>query len=178
MSRVGKKPVQLEGGVTASVEGTRIIVKGSKGQLDYSFLPGIGVEVGEKSIQVTRETDHRDHRSLHGLTRALIQNMVIGVSKGYEKKLEMSGVGYKAEVKQDQIFLSVGFTNPKALKIPSDLNVLVDKNNKITVSGIRKEAVGEFASRIRRVRPPEPYKGKGIKYDTERIVRKVGKTSA
>jgi large subunit ribosomal protein L6 len=178
MSRVGKKPVQLESGVTAVVEGTKIIIKGSKGQLDYTFLPGIGVEVGEKSIQVTRETDHRDHRSLHGLTRALIQNMVIGVSKGYEKKLEMSGVGYKAEVKQEQIILSVGFTNPKTLAIPSELKVLVDKSNKITVSGIRKEAVGEFAAQIRRVRPPEPYKGKGIKYDTERIVRKVGKTSA
>ncbi len=178
MSRVGKKPVQLESGVTAAVSGNTVTVKGPKGQLEYTFLPGIGVEVKDDLVEVTRETDHRDHRSLHGLTRALIQNMVIGVSKGYQKKLEMSGVGYKAEVQQGRIMLSVGFPAPKSLAIPSELEVTVENNNKITVSGIHKDMVGEFAARIRRVRPPEPYKGKGIKYDTERIVRKVGKTSA
>ena len=178
MSRVGKKPITLESGITAAVSGDTITVKGPKGQLDYRFLPGIKVAVEENLIQVSRETDHRNHRALHGLTRALIQNMVIGVSKGYEKKLEMSGVGYKAEIKGDELLLSVGFSSPKAMPIPSDVEVTVDKSGKIVVSGIRKELVGEVAARIRRVRPPEPYKGKGIKYETERIVRKVGKTSA
>jgi len=178
MSRIGKKPVVLESGVSASVNGSTVIVKGPRGQLEYTFRPGISVGVEGNSVMVKRETDHRNHRSLHGLTRALIQNMSLGVSKGFVRKLEMQGVGYKAELKKDELWLYVGFPNEKILKVPAGLSVTVEKNTIITVSGQSKQAVGQFAAAVRRIRPPEPYKGKGIKYAEETIVRKVGKTTS
>lgn len=178
MSRVGEKIITLENGVTIKVEGSTVAVTGPKGRLEYVLQPGIEVAVDDQEVRVTRASDHRRHRSLHGLTRTLIQNMAMGVFQGYEKKLEMNGVGYKAEVKQGSIHLFVGFPKPKSVAIPEGVEVRVEKNTRITVFGINKEQVGEIAASIRRVRPPEPYKGKGIKYVEERVVRKVGKTSA
>lgn len=178
MSRIGKKPIVLESGVSASLSGNTISLKGPKGQLNYELRPGISVSVEGNHLQVTRENDHRTLRSLHGLTRALLQNMVVGVSKGYTRKLEMQGVGYKSEVKKDEIWLYVGFPKEKIVKIPQGVTVTIEKGTVITITGIDKEALGRFAATVRRVRPPEPYKGKGIKYAEEKIVIKVGKTSS
>jgi large subunit ribosomal protein L6 len=178
MSRIGKKPITLESGVSAVVTGSTIVLKGPKGQLQYEIQPGIQVQVDGNVVTVKRESDHRQHRSLHGLTRALIQNLMIGVSKGYMRKLELQGVGYKAEVKKDVVALAVGYPEEKTVKIPVGVNVSIEKGTVITLSGINKEDLGQFAAALRRVRPPEPYKGKGIKYMEETIVRKVGKTTS
>ena len=178
MSRIGKKPIVLEGGATAQVSGSDVIVKGPKGQLKHSLDAGVTVGVEGNTVVVHRESDHRTHRALHGLTRALIQNMVNGVTKGYTRKLEMQGVGYKAELKKDEIWLSVGFPKEKIVKVPAGVAVTIEKGTLITMTGIDKELLGQFAAMVRRIRPPEPYKGKGIKYAEEIIVKKVGKTTS
>jgi large subunit ribosomal protein L6 len=178
MSRIGKKPIVLEGGASAQVNGSSVVVKGPKGQLQYQLNSGVTVGVEGNTIVVTRESDHRTHRALHGLTRALIQNMVNGVTKGYTRKLEMQGVGYKAELKKDEIWLSVGFPKEKIVKVPAGIAVTIEKNTVITITGIDKALLGQFAAKVRRIRPPEPYKGKGIKFAEEIIVHKVGKTTS
>lgn len=178
MSRIGKKPIILDKGISAEVKGSTVVLKGPKGQLDYTFRPGVSVAVEGNVLRVTRESDHRNHRALHGLTRALLQNMANGVSKGFTRKLEMNGVGYKAELKKDELWLYVGFPREKIVKIPAGLAVVVEKGTMISVTGADKEIIGQFAAAVRRIRPPEPYKGKGIKYAEETIVRKVGKTTS
>ncbi|MCZ7584575.1 MAG: 50S ribosomal protein L6 [Deltaproteobacteria bacterium] len=178
MSRVGKKPVVLDKGVDAKVAGSTVSLKGPKGELSLTYRSGVNVAVADGAVTVTRRSDHRNDRALHGLTRALIANMAVGVSKGYERKLEMIGVGYRAEVKGSELWLAVGFPKEKILKIPGGVAVSVEKGTTITLSGIDKESLGQFAAKVRRIRPPEPYKGKGIKYAEETIRRKVGKTSA
>ena len=178
MSRIGKLPIALASGVEASISGQTISVKGPKGEQSYSWNEGISVTTQDNIIQVTRTADDRIGRSYHGLTRSLISNMVIGVSQGFSKMLEVNGVGYRAELEGNTIVLTVGFFNPVRYNLDPSLTATVDKNNRITISGIDKQKVGQAAAEIRRIRPPEPYKGKGIKYADEQIKRKVGKTTA
>ncbi|MBZ0272191.1 50S ribosomal protein L6 [bacterium] len=178
MSRVGKKPITVDKGVNVEVAGRVVKVKGPKGELTHELRDGIDARVDGGTIQVSRASDHRTHRALHGLTRALLQNMVTGVSKGFETKLEMVGVGYKAEVRKDALHLAVGFPAEKVVPIPRGVQVQVEKQNLITLTGISNEALGHFAAKVRKIRPPEPYKGKGIKFAGEQIRRKVGKTGA
>lgn len=178
MSRIGKQPISLVKGVSASISGNTVTLKGPKGEMSYSWQEGIDVIQQDDSIQVTRKSDDRHKRSLHGLTRSLINNMMIGVTQGYKRELEVNGVGFKAEIKGKSVFLTVGFSNPVEYQLPNSVEATVDKSNKITLTSIDKQAVGQAAADIRAVRPPEPYKGKGIKYVEEQIKRKVGKTTA
>lgn len=178
MSRIGKLPVTLDKGVTAKLDGAKLTVSGPKGTLTHVLPDGVTATVEGNQIQLARRDDHRERRSLHGLTRALVQNIATGVAKGYERKMEMVGVGYKAEVKGKELWLYVGFPKEKILRIPDDLAVVVEKGVNITVSGNDKQHIGNFTSKIRKIRPPEPYKGKGIKYSDEVIARKEGKTNA
>jgi large subunit ribosomal protein L6 len=179
MSRIGKKPVPV-GAAKASVAGQQVKVEGPKGKLELSVHPAITVKLDDskKELVVTRKDDERQSRALHGLTRALLANMVEGVLKGYSRNLEVQGVGYKAEIKGKTLVLTVGYANQIELEIPATLNVTVEGTNKVLVSGPDKQAVGEFAARVRRVRKPEPYKGKGIRYEGEKIKIKPGKAFA
>lgn len=178
MSRIGKLPVVLDKGVTADISGNTITLKGPKGEMSHTWREGLSVAVEQNKVLVTRVEDDRHSRSFHGLTRSMISNIVTGVSSGYTRVLEVVGVGFKVEINNDLVVLSVGFTNPYQYKLPAGVTASVDKNNKITLAGIDKQKVGKAASEIRAIRPPEPYKGKGIKYAEEQIKRKVGKTSA
>jgi large subunit ribosomal protein L6 len=176
MSRIGKLPVVIPQGVTVKIkDGNTVSVKGPKGTLERTFAPAMGIELKENEIIVTRPDDRKENKSLHGLTRALIHNMVVGVHTGFTKVLEVNGVGYKAQKQGNKLVLSLGYSHPVEMVDPEGLESAVD-GNKITVSGISKEKVGQYAAEIRGKRPPEPYKGKGIKYSDEIIRRKVGKT--
>jgi len=175
MSRIGKLPVILPAGVTASIDGYTVEVKGPKGTLKREFSPKIMIALEDNAIKVTRASDQPDERSLHGLTRALINNMVVGVSAGFEKKLNLVGVGYRAAMNGSKLGLTVGKSHPVEMDPGPDLTVTVPQPNTIIISGIDKEKVGAFAANVREVRPPEPYKGKGIKYADEIIRRKAGK---
>jgi large subunit ribosomal protein L6 len=180
MSRIGKNPVNIPSGVEVKIEGQKVTVKGSKGELVREFHPMMKIELKENQVVVTRPDETKEAKSLHGLTRTLIDNMVIGVSKGFSKQLEIIGVGYKAQPKGNKITLNLGFSHPIEHSADSDIQFTADEKNKnlITVSGIDKEKVGQVAAVIRSYRPPEPYKGKGIKYVGEHIIRKAGKTAA
>lgn len=175
MSRIGRMPIEISGGVNVVIDGNNVKVKGPKGQLERNFHPDISIALEENKIIVTRPSDNKDHRALHGLTRALLNNMVEGVTKGFEKKLELAGVGYRAAKQGNKLVLTVGYSHPVEMDPGNDLTIEVPAPTKITVAGIDKEKVGAFAADIRSVRPPEPYKGKGIKYEGERIRRKAGK---
>ena len=176
MSRIGKLPVVIPQGVTVEIkDGNTVSVKGPKDTLERTFAPAMGIELKENEIIVTRPDDRKENKSLHGLTRALIHNMVVGVHTGFTKVLEVNGVGYKAQKQGNKLVLSLGYSHPVEMVDPEGLESAVD-GNKITVSGISKEKVGQYAAEIRGKRPPEPYKGKGIKYSDEIIRRKVGKT--
>ena len=176
MSRIGKKPVVIPAGVTVNVaEGNVVTVKGPKGELTNTFNADMMINVEGNVLTVSRPTDEANHRALHGLTRTLIANMVEGVEKGYSKVLEVNGVGYRAEKKGNQLVMRLGFSHEVIMEEIPGISIAVD-GNKITVSGIDKQKVGQFASEVRGKRPPEPYKGKGIKYTDEVIRRKVGKT--
>jgi large subunit ribosomal protein L6 len=177
MSRVGKKPIQIPEGVDVKIEGSKVTVKGPKGEISQEFQPEIKVKIEEGQILVSPQKEKRETQALWGLTRALIANMTKGVTDGFEKKLEIQGVGYRAEVKGEELVLYVGFSHPVTIKIPKGINIGVEKNI-ITVSGINKELVGQVAAVIRKKRPPEPYKGKGIRYLGEIVKRKVGKKAA
>ncbi|EHL76496.1 MULTISPECIES: 50S ribosomal protein L6 [Bacillus] len=176
MSRIGKKPIEIPSGVTVTVEKNTVTVKGPKGSLTRTFNPDLNIEVGEKEIIVTRPSDSKEHRALHGTTRALLANMVEGVSKGFEKSLELIGVGYRAQKQGKKLVLNVGYSHPVEIEPEEGIEIEVPSNTKIVVKGVSKERVGALAANIRDVRPPEPYKGKGIRYEGEYVRRKEGKT--
>lgn len=176
MSRIGRLPVVIPAGVTVDVkEGNEVTVKGPKGSLTRTFDPAMTIKVENNEVLVTRPNDIKKNKALHGLTRALIHNMVVGVTDGFSKTLEVNGVGYRAQKQGKKLVLSLGYSHPVEITDPEGLESKVD-GNKIVISGISKEAVGQYAAEIRGKRPPEPYKGKGIKYIDEIIRRKVGKT--
>ena len=174
MSRVGKKPILIPENVEVKIAGQRIVVKGPKGELQRDIRPEIGIEIKEGRIFVSPKIETKKTRAFWGLTRALLFNMIKGVTEGYERKLEIEGVGFKALIEGENLILYVGYSHPVRLKIPQDIKLSVEKNT-ITVSGIDKELVSQTAANIRKVKPPEPYKGKGIRYAGEVIRRKVGK---
>lgn len=176
MSRVGRKPVAVPKGVQVALEGCNLKVQGPKGKLDLQIHPRMKVEVKDSAIQVTRPTNIRTDRALHGLTRSLINNMVVGVTQGYQKELEIVGVGFKAQVKGKVLSLSLGYTHTIEYPIPDGVEIKCPNPTRVIVSGIDKQKVGEAAAEIRRFHPPEPYKGKGIHYLGEQIRRKQGKT--
>jgi large subunit ribosomal protein L6 len=178
MSRIGKRPVTVPKGVSVTLEGSEITVKGPKGELARKLPGEMGVALVEDEVRVTRPSEAKRHRALHGLTRSLIQNMVTGVTEGYAKRLEIQGVGYKAEERPNGVRLVVGFSHPVEYDAPKGIAIAVEGGTSVTVSGIDKEAVGQVAAELRRVRPPEPYKGKGIRYAGEQVRRKAGKTGA
>lgn len=177
MSRIGKKPIQLPQGVTVTVNGLTVEVKGPKGTLSIETHDTINVKVEDDTVIVERSSETKTERTLHGTIRSLINNMVIGVNEGYKKQLSMVGVGYRAQISGNTITVSAGYSNPVEVTIPKGLTVEVEKNTQISVSGIDKQAVGEFAANIRAIRKPEPYLGKGIRYVDERVRRKEGKTA-
>ena len=178
MSRIGRMPVVMPQGVEVTIEGSFVKVKGPKGELSRSTHPEIELVKEDSQIIVKRPTDQKKHRALHGLTRALLNNMVVGVTEGFSKKLELNGVGYRAAKQGKKLVLTVGYSHPVEIEPAEGLEIEVPAPNQIIVSGIDKEKVGALAANIREVRPPEPYKGKGIKYADERIRRKEGKTGA
>jgi len=179
MSRIGKKPVPLASGAKVSIQEHLVRVEGPKGKLELKVHPLITVKMGEgnKEVVVTRPDDQKQSKALHGLTRALLNNMITGVTQGYKKTLEIQGVGYKAEQRGKNLVLSVGFAHPITVGIPSNLTVQVE-GLKIHVSGVDKQAVGQFAAEVRKLRKPEPYKGKGIRYEGEQVKIKPGKAFA
>ena len=177
MSRIGRKPVVVPAGVEVTVDANNVVtVKGPKGQLSEEISKLIKVEVAEGEVLVSRASDAREERSQHGLARTLINNMVVGVTEGFEKRLEVNGVGYRAAKQGKKLTLSLGYSHPVEMEDPEGIEVTVDGQNLIIVKGIDKEKVGQYAAEIREKRAPEPYKGKGIKYVDEVIRRKVGKT--
>lgn len=177
MSRIGKAPIQVPGKVKINIgDGNNVVVEGPKGALSQTFHPDMQVDLDEGVLVVKRPSDSREHRSLHGLTRALLNNMVVGVSDGFTRKLLIEGVGYRAEMKDKTLVLNVGYSHPVEFEPPQDVEYAVeDRGKTIIVSGIDKQVIGELAAQIRKQRPPEPYKGKGIRYDGEHVRRKAGK---
>ena len=175
MSRIGKAPIDLPSGVEVSHDDSTVVVKGPKGSLSQAIDPRIGVSIEDGVLSVSRESDDRDVRALHGLSRALIANMVLGVSAGYSKELQAVGVGYRGALKGNTLELQVGYSHPVAIEAPEGINFEVPEPTKFIVSGIDKQLVGQIAANIRAVRPPEPYKGKGIRYVDEYVRRKAGK---
>lgn len=176
MSRIGKKPVTVPGGVTVTMDGHRVTVKGPKGELSRTLPTEMRVRQDDGTLTVERPSDASRHRALHGLTRSLLQNMVDGVTEGFSKKLEIHGVGYKAEAHPKGVRLVVGYSHPVEYEAPTGIAIKVETPTQVTVEGIDKEMVGQVAAELRRVRPPEPYKGKGIRYVGEHVRRKAGKT--
>ena len=177
MSRIGRMPVVIPAGVTVDIaEGNKVTVKGAKGTLVRELPVEMEIKIEDGHVVVTRPNDLKKMKSLHGLTRTLIHNMVVGVSEGYEKVLEVNGVGYRAQKQGKKLVLSLGYSHPVEMEDPKGIESVVEGTNKITVKGISKEKVGQYAAEIREKRAPEPYKGKGIKYADEVIRRKVGKT--
>ncbi|RME22676.1 MAG: 50S ribosomal protein L6 [Deltaproteobacteria bacterium] len=175
MSRIGKKPVAIPSGVEVKLEGRKVMVKGPKGSLEYQLLPEVDVEVADGFVKVTRKRDDRTGRTRHGLTRALIANMITGVEKGYQRVLLISGVGYRADKSGNKLVLQLGFSHKVEMGIPPGIEVDLPAADRIVVKGIRKELVGQFAAKIRALRPADPYKAKGVTYEGERIIRKAGK---
>lgn len=176
MSRIGKMPIELPKGVSVKIDGRNVEVKGSKGTLNQSFHPDMEIAMDNGVLVVDRPTDSQQHRALHGLTRALLNNMVLGVSEGFQRVLTIQGVGYRAEMKGQTLVLNVGYSHPVPVEPPADTSFEVqDRGKTIIVNGIDKQMVGEVSANIRKTRPPEPYKGKGIRYRGEQVRRKAGK---
>jgi len=175
MSRIGKQPIPVPSGVTVAVDSGVVRVNGPKGELSERIPRDMTVAQQDEQIVVTRPTDRGEHRALHGLTRSLVANMVTGVTEGYAKTLEIQGVGYRAQKKGNDLELSLGYSHPVAVKAPQGIEFEVPQPTRVIVRGISKQLVGEVAANIRKQRPPEPYKGKGIRYEGEYVARKVGK---
>ncbi len=178
MSRIGKKPVTVPQGVTVSVDGSQVAVKGPRGELSRRLPAEIAVAVENNEVRVARPSEEKRHKALHGLTRTLVANMVEGASKGFTKTLEIQGVGYRAEAKPYGVLLNLGFSHQVEYKAPAGIKIAVDNPTTVRVEGADKEVVGQVAAEIRSLRPPEPYKGKGIRYQGEQVRRKAGKTGA
>ena len=178
MSRIGKRPVAIPKGVTVEVNGNAVAVKGPRGELRRTLPREMAVAVADGNVSVSRPSDEKRHKALHGLSRTLVANMVEGVSKGFVKTLEIQGVGYKAEAKPYGVNLIVGFSHPVKYEAPQGIKISVEGNTTVKVEGADKEIVGQVAAELRSVRPPEPYKGKGIRYQGEQVRRKAGKTGA
>jgi large subunit ribosomal protein L6 len=178
MSRIGRKPVTVPKGVTLQVQGNTVAVKGPRGELSRALHPEMQIAFTNDQFTVTRPSEEKRHKALHGLTRTLVQNMVEGVSKGFSKSLEIQGVGYKAEAKPYGVNLIVGYSHPVKYEAPKGIKITVDNNTMVKIEGADKELVGQVAAELRAVRPPEPYKGKGIRYVGEQVRRKAGKTGA
>ncbi|CAB0586761.1 MULTISPECIES: 50S ribosomal protein L6 [Corynebacterium] len=176
MSRVGKAPIAIPSGVDVKIDGQHVEVKGPKGTLDLTIPEPIVASVEDGQISVVRPDDHRKNRSLHGLSRSLVNNMVVGVTEGYTIKMEIFGVGYRVALKGKNLEFSLGYSHPVLIEAPEGITFAVDGNTKLSVSGIDKQKVGQIAAIIRRLRKDDPYKGKGIRYEGEQIRRKVGKT--
>ena len=177
MSRIGKLPIPVPDGVEVSVEGTHVRVKGPKGELERAFDPAMEISCANGTVRVARSSDEARQRAMHGLTRSLIANMVTGVSEGYEKRLEIRGVGYRAEQKGKNLVFSVGYSHTVTVEPPAGVILALESPTLVKVTGIDKEKVGQMAAEIRAIRPPEPYKGKGIRYVGEYVRRKAGKAT-
>ncbi|RWZ49986.1 50S ribosomal protein L6 [Labedella phragmitis] len=175
MSRIGRLPIDIPAGVTVSIDGRNVAVKGPKGELALTVAAPIEATIEDNQVLVTRPDDERTSRSLHGLTRTLIANQIIGVTQGYTKGLEVVGTGYRVQQRGSSIEFALGFSHPVTVDPPAGITFTVEGNNKLTVSGIDKQAVGEVAANIRKIRKPEPYKGKGVRYAGENVRRKAGK---
>jgi large subunit ribosomal protein L6 len=178
MSRIGRKPVTVPKGVTLQLDGNNVAVKGPRGELRRTLHPDMQIALDKDQFTVARPSEEKRHKALHGLTRTLVQNMVEGVSKGFTKTLEIQGVGYKAEAKPYGVNLVVGYSHPVKYEAPKGIKISVDNNTLVKIEGADKELVGQVAAELRSVRPPEPYKGKGIRYQGEHVRRKAGKTGA
>lgn len=176
MSRIGRRPISIPDKVTVTIDGATVTVKGPKGELSRELVPEVTVEQADGTVQVNRRDESRIARQRHGLSRTLVANMVEGVSQGFQKRLEIQGVGYRAQVQGRNLLLNMGYSHPVTIEPPEGIQLAVENNTNVIISGIDKEAVGNIAARIRSVRPPEPYKGKGIRYAGEMVRRKVGKT--
>ncbi|MFA1821669.1 50S ribosomal protein L6 [Virgibacillus oceani] len=177
MSRIGLKPIEIPEGVEVKFDNNNVTVKGPKGELSRTLSAEMKINIEDNVITVERPSDHKEHRGLHGTTRSLISNMVEGVSKGFEKSLEIIGVGYRAQKQGDKVVINAGYSHPVELDTVDGIEIEVPKNTQLTVKGIDKELVGAVASNIRAIRPPEPYKGKGIRYAGEYVRQKEGKTA-
>jgi large subunit ribosomal protein L6 len=175
MSRIGKKPIAVPSGVTVTIDPDVVRVHGPKGELSERIPRDISVAQDGEELTVTRPTDRGEHRALHGLTRSLVANMVLGVTEGFQKTLEIQGVGYRAQLKGKDLELALGYSHPVPVKAPDGIEFEVPQPTRVVVKGISKQQVGEIAAYIRKQRPPEPYKGKGIRYEGEYVARKVGK---
>ena len=178
MSRIGKRPVAIPSGVTVEVQGNAVAVKGPRGELRRTLPREMAVAIEDGAVAVSRPSDEKRHKALHGLSRTLVANMVEGVSKGFVKTLEIQGVGYKAEAKPYGVNLIVGYSHPVKYEAPKGIKISVENNTTVKIEGADKEKVGQVAAELRSVRPPEPYKGKGIRYQGEQVRRKAGKTGA
>lgn len=177
MSRIGNMPIEIPSGVEINIQGNNVTVKGPKGELSQEFNRNMTIKQEENILQVSRPNNDRQNMALHGLTRSLLNNMVEGVSKGFQKKLELNGVGYRANVKGRDLELQLGYSHPIVIKCPEGITFETPSQEEIFIKGINKQLVGEIAANIRKQRPPEPYKGKGIKYEDEHIRRKLGKAA-
>jgi large subunit ribosomal protein L6 len=175
MSRIGKQPIAVPSGVEVKIEPGRVSVTGPRGSLAQNVSPDMAVALEDGNVTVTRPTDRGEHRALHGLTRSLVANMVEGVTNGFEKRLEIQGVGYRASLKGSSVELALGYSHPIEVRPPEGIQFEVPAPTQVVVRGIDKQAVGQVAAEIRRLRPPEPYKGKGVRYQGEQVRRKVGK---
>lgn len=178
MSRIGKAPIEIPEGVTVDIKKSNVKVKGPKGELDEKIDPSIKVTLEDGVLTLTRPTDNRQHRALHGLYRSLLANMVEGVTQGFSKKLQIVGVGYRAEKKGKSVIFHLGYSHPIVIVAPESIEIEVETPNEVVVSGVRKDLVGMIAAKIRSFRPPEPYKGKGVRYHDEKVRRKAGKSAA
>lgn len=176
MSRIGKKPIEVPGGVDVKVSGSNVSVKGPLGKLDWSLAQGVSVAVDNGQIVVTRSSEDRKLRALHGLVRAELNNMVHGVTKGYERSLEITGVGYKAQIQGRTMSFNVGYINPVVYQVPAGIDVKVDKQTLINIKGVDKRLVGQVAANLRAIKPPDVYKQKGVRYAGEQLRKKEGKT--
>lgn len=177
MSRIGNKVIIVPEGVTVEVDGQNVKVKGPKGELESQINPLISIELDGNELKLTRPNDLRETRQVHGTARSLVENMVVGVNEQFTKKLIIIGVGYRAQVQGRKLILTMGFSHPVEMELPEGIEVEVEKNTEITIKGCDKHMVGEFAAQVRKVRKPEPYKGKGIRYEDEHVRRKAGKTA-